>query len=98
MDFEEIYGVVCARMEQSLIEESGIDPVSFSMVPSKPRPEGLGFTTQNAWYLHLLVLQSVYLPQSAPYQDHEFDSAVAAKTYGKALDAGCYDLTLLLLG
>ena len=92
MTFEEINDVICESMEHALTEEQGIDPVSFSMKPSKARPEGLGFTTENAWYLFLLVFQASYLPQTDPYQRAEIDSALASSIYGKQLDEGCYDL------
>lgn len=97
MTFEEIYAVVCESMERALRAEQGIDPVSFSMKPSKTRPEGLGFTTENAWYLFLLVFQAEYLPRGAPYQNAEIDSALASGIYGKQLDEGCYDLANFFL-
>lgn len=97
MTFEEVYAVVCESMENALREEEEIDPVSFSMKPSKTRPEGLGFTTENAWYLFLLVFQAEYLPDGSPYHNAEIDSDLAYSISGKPLDEGCYDLTSFLL-
>lgn len=84
-------------MREAVEAETGVQDFSYSLVPNKSIVDGgLGLQLPN-WRMLLDALQDEYLPQEPPYQNKDFDAALAAKTHTKSLSDTCLALANLLL-